>query len=300
MPCLDRVKAFRVEGQTSLVFGREPRDATESLLLPCGKCIFCIQNTAQQWAVRSAHEAMTSNGAPSIFATFTYDDDHLPEFGSVSRRDFQLLIKRLRKQRGEKIRYDGCAEYGGLSLRAHGHLSIFGYWPSDAKPYGKTGAGLPQYESQELTDLWGLGRVTFSPFSFATAMYVSGYTLKKFAVTQAELSRPVFDPRTGKSGFRESPFGIHCQRPALGLPFMDRYAEDVFGDDKIMLEGKPRGRVIAYDKWLLERDPDRFYSLKDARLRSALAGITSDEDRRLLDKSYIFLDQLQTRARAAV
>ncbi|MCE3047900.1 hypothetical protein LW137_00305 [Helicobacter sp. faydin-H23] len=63
----------------------------------------------------------------SIFVTLTYSNEFLPSPPSVSKRELQLFLKRLRKALGDKkIRYYACGEYGDTFLRPHYHLIIFG------------------------------------------------------------------------------------------------------------------------------------------------------------------------------
>lgn len=90
--------------------------------LPCGKCAFCIKKQINAWCLRISHEMETSSSA--FFLTLTYDDDHLPEFGELSKRDLQLFIKRLRK-RNPGLRYFAVGEYGSNYKRPHYHAIIF-------------------------------------------------------------------------------------------------------------------------------------------------------------------------------
>lgn len=82
-----------------------------------------IQRT-QQWAVRLQHE--NTYHEESSFVTLTYDDDHLPADGRISKKELQNFIKRLRKSTSAKLKYYGCGEYGERTFRPHYHLIIFG------------------------------------------------------------------------------------------------------------------------------------------------------------------------------
>ena len=62
------------------------------------------------------------------FLTLTFDDQHLPVDYSVSTRDMQLFIKKLRKQvQPKQVRFYLGAEYGDLNLRPHYHIILFGH-----------------------------------------------------------------------------------------------------------------------------------------------------------------------------
>lgn len=76
--------------------------------IPCGKCVGCRLEYSRQWANRCMLELQYHDSA--YFCTFTYDDDHVPrtyypdpETGeafpamTLQKRDFQLLMKRIRK-----------------------------------------------------------------------------------------------------------------------------------------------------------------------------------------------------------
>jgi hypothetical protein len=182
----------------------------------------------------------------------------------------------------------GCAEYGETTLRPHYHLALLGVWFSDCVKRGQSKTGLPMFESETLNELWGLGRCTVQTFNIHAAKYMAKYTLAKFQANQAELGRVLIDPVTGETGIRLPPYIITPKRPALGIPWLERFTEDVFGYDTIIgPDGKPTGRVAAYDRWLLAADPVRFEGIKDSRLRAAMAGSKPDELDRLFARAAI-------------
>lgn len=91
--------------------------------LPCGKCLVCLANKRQEWIVRLYYEHRFSKG--SHFVTLTYDWNHYPKDGRVSKREIQLFMKRLRKI-NDKLRYYAVGEYGSKGGRPHYHLLLFG------------------------------------------------------------------------------------------------------------------------------------------------------------------------------
>lgn len=90
-------------------------------LVPCGKCVVCLQNKRNDWSFRLEQEQRRST--TSAFVTLTYSEKYVPENG-VSKRHLQLFLKRLRKDVG-KFRYYAVAEYGSRTNRPHYHLIIF-------------------------------------------------------------------------------------------------------------------------------------------------------------------------------
>lgn len=96
----------------------------------CGKCLNCLAVQKRDWAIRISKElAFPSTGAGNMvrrkghsgprrtqqfacFLTLTYDNDHLPEFESVNKKDVQKFLKRLRKRLAPiPLRYFCAAEY---------------------------------------------------------------------------------------------------------------------------------------------------------------------------------------------
>lgn len=278
-------------------------DIVDSTIVPCGKCRFCVLDNARQWTVRAIHEGQMHGR--SMFITNTYAPEHIPAGGSVSRRDVQLFIKRLRKWCASNDLPSppifGCSEYGPTTLRPHYHLNVFGLWFPDAVKAGRSDLDEQLYTSEILTELWGLGLANFGSFSGRTAGYVARYSLAKFEDSMSELLAPVVEPQTGEIILREAPFVISPKRPALGLRWLEKYHKDVFVGDEIILPGGVRsGRVRFYDEWLRETDPDRFEEIKAERSAAAIKGQDPDEIMRLLARSTILEQRAERLGRGGV
>lgn len=186
------------------------------LLLPCGKCLSCRMMQARMWSVRCAYEAKMHDS--NCFLTLTYNDEHLPENGSLCRDDYQRFIKRLRKYLdGHKIRYFGCGEYGSLNLRPHYHFIIFGWFPPDAVPFFVSGSNVV-YRSALLDSLWRdpdkqpIGFASVGFVSEDSIKYVCRYTLKKLEQKLPDGVLPSFT--------------VASSRPAVGLDFFRRFWTD--------------------------------------------------------------------------
>lgn len=111
MPCYRPLQAYRSSG--AIVFDR-PRSGGEPLRLPCGQCIGCRLERSRQWALRCLHEA--SCYEKNVFATLTYDEEHLPADGSLDLPEFQRFMKRLRKARTDKVRFFIAASMVGRQV----------------------------------------------------------------------------------------------------------------------------------------------------------------------------------------
>ena len=61
---------------------------------PCGQCIACRLRKRQEWTFRILLEMRSYQY--SYFVTLTYNDEVIPEKGSLRKKDLQLFLKRLR------------------------------------------------------------------------------------------------------------------------------------------------------------------------------------------------------------
>lgn len=101
--------------------------------VPCGQCLECRIKRAFQWKLRLLHELYNFDKA--CFITLTYDNEHLPENGTLVKEDLQKFFKRLRRyyqyKNGDnaKLKYFACGEYGDKLGRPHYHAIIFGLSP---------------------------------------------------------------------------------------------------------------------------------------------------------------------------
>ena len=101
----------------------------EPMTVPCGQCTGCRSEYSRQWALRNMHEAsLTPNN--NSFITLTYNEKNLPQNNSLDKKAFPKFIRSLRqKNKGTKIRYYACGEYGDNFGRPHYHAILFNYFP---------------------------------------------------------------------------------------------------------------------------------------------------------------------------
>lgn len=205
--------------------------------------------------MRCVHEA--SLHADNIFITLTYDNEHLPEHGSLRYRDYQLFMKRLlvhterHTNRPVGVRFYMCGEYGENFGRPHYHAIMFNYDLEDKKLW-KMERDNPLYTSQILTDLWGHGHTSVGSVTFQSAAYVARYLMKKVTGDAADAHYNTIDPDTGEVLRERRPeFTNMSRRPGIGGKWFDRYMDDVFPDDFVVLNGKkvspPRFYTSRYE-----------------------------------------------------
>lgn len=119
--------------------------------VPCGKCPPCLQRRASAWSFRLLNEM--DREPRCFFVTLTYENPPMSPKGfmTLSKRDFQLFMKRLRKLSPpvgrdsfgtatlNAIRYYAVGEYGSIRMRPHFHAIMYGVNPDlilKAWPYG--------------------------------------------------------------------------------------------------------------------------------------------------------------------
>lgn len=202
----------------------------QTVWLPCGKCIQCLNSRAKSWEVRSSLELLKYRTACCL--TLTYDDDHLPMFGKLKYKDVQDFIKRLRKDLKVPIKYMCSGEYGGRKTRPHYHIIIFNYSPSDLRQYKVTPKRTVLYKSDYLTQKWGKGFVDVGRVTHQTCRYVSQYCCKKLlneTVKMPSRYKRIYNWKVKKS--REF---LHCS-VGFGLDWFKRNHRSVINSSKIVL-----------------------------------------------------------------
>lgn len=188
--------------------------------------------------MRCVHEA--SLHQENCFLTLTYDNEHCPQNMSLNKRDWQLFMKRLRKDEPDTpIRYYMCGEYGDQYQRPHYHACIFGYSFPDKTFYKYTGESSEHslYTSDQLDHLWGHGIATIGELTFETAAYTARYVMKKVNGQDAE------EHYQG----RMPEFTLMSRRPGIGKGWFDKYSSDVYPHDFTVLNNKKLKPPKAYD-----------------------------------------------------
>lgn len=268
MTCTSPLKRFRAvekgpSGKPLLTFN--PLKAINSHVsstIPCGKCIDCRIARVQEWATRLNHESQMHEA--SCFATLTYDDDHLPETFSVSKREAQLFLKRLRKEIfPTKIRYYLASEYIPETLRPHYHLLIFGYAFPDREFHSTTTGGHRLFTSKQLSKVWPYGFITIGDVTVSSANYTAGYIIDKIGGDKAATHYLRTHPK-GYTVTVEPEFALQSSRPGIGYDWLQKFKSDVFPSDFIVVAGK-QTRVPRY--YLKKLSEEEQLTIQKQRLR---------------------------------
>jgi len=129
----------------------------------CGQCMHCRYNRRRLWTHRIILEAVVHPTAS--FVTLTYNDESLPDAGSLRPRDLTLFLKRVRRALPDRtIRYFAVGEYGDDSWRPHYHLALF---------------NVDENDYPTVQECWDFGFVYFGDLTWESAAYIAGYVTKK-------------------------------------------------------------------------------------------------------------------------
>lgn len=248
MACTSPLEAFRTP---SGAISFDVRSGGSPLRLPCGQCIECRLARSREWAVRCVHESKLHEF--NCFITLTYSDDNLPDNHNLNYRDFQLFMKRLRKQfHNVPIRFYMCGEYGETTGRPHYHACIFGIDFADKVPLKRTGSNNIIYRSAILDKLWPLGHASVGQLTFESAAYTSRYITKKLLGEAAKTGYTFVNSQTGEIFQRVPEFTKMSLKPGIGRGFYDKYRSDIFPHDRVVSRGTvtkpPRYYARIYKK----------------------------------------------------
>lgn len=156
------------------------------LVVPCGKCSFCLHKRQNELILRARNEQLSS--IKTIFVTLTINNEHLKygteKQGRLDYTDIQHFIKRLRslyKSRKGCIldfSYLVCGEYGDTFSRPHYHIILFikedidivDFYLNYLQPSWQLGFIFPRPDRVKETDLL----CTINSIAYATK-YISKY-----------------------------------------------------------------------------------------------------------------------------
>lgn len=301
MTCYHPQRAFIIykDGKRSVSFSRRFAESMphRDIMLPCGKCIGCCLDKSVDIAVRCVHESLC--WSKNCFITLTVDDVHMDEVfphGSLSKRPFQLFMKRLRKiyngvdeclvdgKLFNSIRVLYCGEYGDQLLRPHYHALLFNFDFPDKYLFTYK-HGNPYYRSPTLERLWPYGFSTIGDITFNSAAYVGRYVTKKLFVN--DCSSQELRERYARKYLYVDENGAYFEKMkefiefprgfGLGRLYYDKYRNDIYNhanvDSACKIMKKGVVRIFApphyYDVKELDKGSDFMLKLKKKRQRYA-------------------------------
>lgn len=277
MPCYHPLAAF--QDRNGQVEFKEGPHHVRSLFLSCGQCIGCRIERSRQWAVRIMHEAQLHE--ENSYVTLTYGESL--DNPSLVYRDFQLFMKRLRKQRqcwdvtsGLTVpRFFMAGEYGEKKKRPHFHACLFGADWNDRIFFKKSGQ-FNLYTSARLERLWPHGYSTTGTLTFESAQYVAGYITKKITGDLAEGHyRIAVDDSTGEVSYREPEFCHMSLKPGIGQAWLERFHTDIYPHGMVVVNGKETNPPRYYDKWFKKREGESDVAARLAELREGAARLVA-------------------------
>nr|QJB21654.1 MAG: replication initiator protein [Microvirus sp.] len=172
-------------------------------LVPCGRCIECLQTKRASWSFRLKQELIKAKSA--TFLTLTLNDEHLKKiencgkyYATLEKKLLQDYFKRVRKYNKHKLKYFAVGEYGEKNNRPHYHAIVF------------------NSDNNLLREKWGdYGFVSTDNVSDASIHYVTGYVLKKYGEIDeiSGISKETYSPGL------QPPFSIMSK--GLGLSYVN-------------------------------------------------------------------------------
>jgi len=301
--CYHPMPARQGEGERVVFLKARDRDCDSTgrpdfLELPCGRCIGCRMDRARSWSIRIMHEAQFFDR--NIFVTLDYAPEHLPGSLSLEYRDFQLFMKRLRKEvpgvsrcpSGKKVvRFFVSGEYGEQFQRPHWHAILFNCFPRDMERYCNGTS-----RSSQLESIWGKGNVVIGDVTPRSAGYCAGYSLSKQSRRLYEDS--VVSTVTGEVSSRRPPFAKMSRRPGLGFWWYQRFASDLFTADHAVVDGKkwkvPQFYWRKYQEDASAFDVARVAAIRDERARAV--PVEEGSERRRSDREVVAWARLKARS----
>lgn len=332
MPCYKPLQGWRSRsknesGKRSITFRVSEGYRDMPVEVPCGRCVGCRLERSRQWAMRLMHEKQMHQD--SCFITLTYDDEHVPFGGTLEPEHFTRFIKRLRKRFPPKsIRYFHCGEYGDESKRPHYHAILFGVdftlthvlpgiEPSNVvEPL--SGGSDPVYYSSLLSQLWSeggkcLGLASVGKVTFESCAYVSRYILKKVSVSDFDgqdeeryemyrdhYKESVVDSSSGEvfEINRVPEYITMSLKPAIGSTWFDKFKDDVYPRDEVIMRGRAMMSPKAYMLKLEKFDKDLHSVIRGERVKRAKANSGNSTPSRLRVRERVKLAQISSLKRS--
>ena len=149
------------------------------------------------------------------------------------------------------------------------------------------------YVSEILDSLWGLGFCTIGDVTFDSAAYVARYVMKKVTGDAADEHYSRVDPETGEIYKIKPEYTTMSRRPGIAHGWYEKYKDDVFPNDMVVLNGHKMKPPRYYDGLYEIDDVDAFEALKSQRKRDALKFVDNNTPERLAIREQVKLAQIK-------
>lgn len=262
-------------------------------LVPCGKCVPCLERKRNDWSIRIQQQLKESESA--VFLTLTYNPESIPfdsETGceTLDKKDLQNYMKSLRHylNRGVternflgtktttpkikvKLVYFAQGEYGSKKDRPHYHMILFNF---------------PVRYQYLCERAWQKGFVHFGEVNQATIHYCTKYMITKHDPEYDGREKPFALMSKGigqryvekfKEYHTTNMISTYTDIGGVKYPLPRYMKEKIFNDhDKIRISSKnmsysQRAQIVQDNKIRSGVKSDHeFYAVKHSRLKDHL------------------------------
>ncbi|AXH77994.1 MAG: replication initiator protein [Microviridae sp.] len=320
MPCYRPLTAYYNTQVGEVVWSENHTHGNaRQISLPCGQCIGCKLQRANDWATRCSHEA--SLHTCNMFGTFTYAEEKLAT-RSLCHRDWQLFAKKLRNALSRKwsansieisdslyytadmglrpipqLKYYMAGQYGSRTRRPHFHACLFGIDMSDKKYWYRNENGDAVYTSTTLDELWGNGFTSIGSVTYESAAYIARYIVDKKTGPNAGQYYQHID-EDGVITDLEPEYNRMSLSEGIGKRWLKKFQTDVYPHGNVITRGKANKAPKFYDKIYKNKEPDKFDAMKAEREFQAAKQAHDNTLQRLQQKERVKLAQLNQLTRS--
>jgi len=180
----------------------------------------------------------------------------------------------LPKQPVLQIRYFQVGEYGDDNNRPHYHALIFGQDFTGEGEKWLDELGHPQWTSKTIEKCWPYGFHQIGLLTTETINYVSRYVQKKLYGRAKQKALERVDLQTGehvtvRPEFATMSRGGRTKRGGIGKDWFNRYAEEVFPDDFVIIKGDKKPVPRYYTQLLKKTNEAEHEKLQEQRRKEA-------------------------------
>jgi len=196
----------------------------------------------------------------------------------------------------KQIKFYQCGEYGDDNGRPHYHACIFGI-DFDDKELWKIKNGYRLYTSEKLSKLWKHGYAVIGDVTFESAAYTARYIMKKINGNQEPHHYLRINYETGELFYLQPEYTTMSlggrQGKGLGQGWYEKYKDDTYHDDTIIMRGLKMRPPRYYDNMFDIDEPDKLNEIKKERKRHSIKNKEDNTPERLRVKEKVKQAQLR-------